>query len=197
VGERWTLLIVRNLLVGGPRYKDLLETLPGITTNLLAERLKHMVAEGLIAPRELAAPANAVLYELTERGRELEAVVLALGRFGAPYLASPKRGDRTHVRWAMVSFKRRYRGSAAGGCVALSIEPSHHYRLRMRPETLEITEGAAQPQDEVRARLSAEALRGLLFKNTPVSELLQSGQLVLDGRAQTFHALAAAIGAHE
>jgi DNA-binding HxlR family transcriptional regulator len=108
VGGRWTLLIVRNLLVGAQRYKDLLDTLPGITTNLLAERLQHMQAAGLITTRRTAGPAPATVYELTPRGLELEPVVLALGSFGAPYLAAPKRGDRRHVRWAMVSIKRRF-----------------------------------------------------------------------------------------
>src|SRR5690349_11845741 len=122
VGERWTLLIVRNLLVGGQRYKDLLETLPGITTNLLAARLRDLSEAGLIAQRSLPAPASAVVYELTPAGRELEPVVLALGRFGARYLANKKRGDRTHVRWAMVSLKRRFRGSAHTGTIALDVD---------------------------------------------------------------------------
>jgi len=195
VGERWTLLIARNLLVGPQRYKDLLETLPGITTNLLADRLKDMTEAGLIAQRTLPPPAPAVVYELTPLGRELEPALLALGRFGARYLQTPKRGDRTHVRWAMVSLKRRYTGSARAGTIALAIDDRHQYRLRMRGAQLEVEEGAAREQDDVRASMTSEVFRALLFQGASARASDDAGRIVLQGNAQTFYDLMAAVGA--
>src|SRR3954465_14659960 len=82
LGERWTLLVIRELLPGPKRYKDLLEGLPGIGTNLLAARLRDLEAAGAIQRRMLPPPAGAVVYELTDSGRELESVVLDLARWG-------------------------------------------------------------------------------------------------------------------
>jgi DNA-binding HxlR family transcriptional regulator len=198
VGERWTLLIARNLLVGGLRYKELLETLPGITTNLLAQRLKELTAAGLIAQRALPAPGHAVVYELTERGRELEPVLLALGRFGARYLDTPKRGDRTHVRWALVSLKRRYRGRAhaRSALLALSIDDTHHYRLRLEIERLEIEEGPARGDEDVRARMTNEVFRALFFQGASARALIKRDAIELDGRPQAFLDLVASTSNH-
>jgi DNA-binding HxlR family transcriptional regulator len=199
LGERWTLLIVRNLLVGGLRYKDLQETLPGITTNLLAERLRDMVEAGLITQRELPRPAPATVYELTPLGRELEPVVLALGRFGARYLTAPKRGEHTHVRWAMVTLKRRYRGSSSTPSIAFVLDDGpgepHRYRVRMQPDTLAIEEGPSFPGDDVRVRMNADSFRALLFRSESAHALVRSGAIQLEGKAQAFYELIAAVGA--
>src|SRR5689334_7180685 len=82
VGERWTLLLVRDLILGPRRYGDLLNGLPGLTTNLLASRLKEMEATGLIEKRKLPAPASSVVYQLTKPGKELEPAVMALAAWG-------------------------------------------------------------------------------------------------------------------
>jgi DNA-binding HxlR family transcriptional regulator len=121
VGERWTLLIARDLLLGPRRFADLQAGLPGLTPTLLTRRLRHLEAEQLVRRRRLPAPAAATVYELTPRGRELEPVVLALGRFGAPLLtAGPNAADRLDVRWAVLSLKRRYR------------DRGHRHRLELR-----------------------------------------------------------------
>src|SRR5207249_10868829 len=82
VGERWTLLLVRELLLGPRRYKDLLEGLPGIGTNLLARRLKELKGAGVIVKRSLPAPAGSSVYELTDSGRALEPDLIELARWG-------------------------------------------------------------------------------------------------------------------
>src|ERR1700690_1771860 len=92
VGERWTLLVVRNLLLGPRRYSDLLRELPGMTTNLLAKRLDEMEAASLVERRALPPPAAATVYALTETGAALEPVVMELGRFGGRYMDQPRRG---------------------------------------------------------------------------------------------------------
>jgi len=101
VGDRWTLLIIREVLVRGPaRYTDIREGLPGIATNLLADRLRELEREGLVSRRDAPPPVAATVFELTERGRELEPVLLALGRWGVPYMIDgPCEGDQFRDRW--------------------------------------------------------------------------------------------------
>lgn len=82
VGERWALLVVRELLLGPQRFTDLRHALPGASSNLLADRLRELHDRGVIARRTLPPPATARVYELTEWGRELEPIVLALGAWG-------------------------------------------------------------------------------------------------------------------
>src|SRR5262249_19104128 len=93
VGERWTLLIVRGLLVGPKRYKDLLDGLPGIGTNLLAARLKELEKVGVVRRTVLPPPAGSTVYELTESGQALEPVVMALGRWGVRLMDEPHDGE--------------------------------------------------------------------------------------------------------
>ena len=106
VSERWTLLIVRNLMLGPRRYSDLMTELPGITTNLLAARLRAMESTGLIAKQD-GRPAR---YALTALGAVLEPVVVELGRWGANFMDQPRRADTTNVGWGLLALKRRYRG---------------------------------------------------------------------------------------
>ena len=83
VGERWTLLIVRDLAMGPKRFTDLLEGLPGIATNLLAQRLKELEESGLVEKAALPPPAASTVYRLTPKGESLEPAIIALGRWGA------------------------------------------------------------------------------------------------------------------
>jgi DNA-binding HxlR family transcriptional regulator len=93
VGERWAVLIVRDLLVGPKRFTDLHRGLPRIPTNVLAARLKHLEAAGVVRRRLLPRPEGSVIYELTEYGAELEDVVIRLGRWGAKLLDEPRRDE--------------------------------------------------------------------------------------------------------
>lgn len=89
LGERWTLLVVRDLLAGPKRYNDLHRGLPGLATDLLTERLRRLEEAAVIRRRELPAPASATVYELTERGHELEPTLFGLARFGLGLLGAP------------------------------------------------------------------------------------------------------------
>src|ERR687893_1835348 len=82
-GDRWTLLIVRELVPGARRFTDLLEGLPGISRNLLTERLRDLERDGVVARRELPAPVARLVYELTDAGRELADAMVPLIRWGA------------------------------------------------------------------------------------------------------------------
>lgn len=92
VGDRWTLLILRELSFGDRRFTDLRAGLPGIATNLLTERLRELEEDGLIEQRELPAPASRTVYALTAEGRRVRPVLRALFAFGLTYLDDPVEG---------------------------------------------------------------------------------------------------------
>lgn len=115
VGERWTLLVVRELLLGPKRYKDLLDDLPGIGTNLLAARLKMLKQEGLVGVRILPPPAGSTVYELTPKGRGLEEALIALARWGAQFMEEPAENDVLRPGWGVLAMRTTFRPEAARG----------------------------------------------------------------------------------
>ena len=100
VGDRWVLLIVRELMTAGPsRYTDLLKGLPGIATNLLADRLKEMEKNGIVRSYAAPPPVATTLFELTERGQSLRPLLEELGRWGAPMMGVPQPGNVFRSHW--------------------------------------------------------------------------------------------------
>lgn len=100
VGDRWTLLIVRELeLRGACRYTDLRNGLPGIATNLLADRLRELEHEGLVARVQAPPPIATTLFRLTERGAELRPVLESLVRWGMPLMSEDNTGDAVRSHW--------------------------------------------------------------------------------------------------
>ena len=106
VGERWTLLIVRELLAGPRRYTDLHADLPGISTDVLAARLKEMEQDRLVTRRRLPPPAAATVYELTPRGHSLLAALTALADWGTAGLADPGPTDALRAHWSALPLMR-------------------------------------------------------------------------------------------
>jgi DNA-binding HxlR family transcriptional regulator len=106
IGDRWTLLIVRELLIRGScRYTDLRNGLPGIATNLLAERLRELERAGILLRDTEPPPVATDLYRLTPRGAELEPVVHELGRWGRPLLAKRNKQDTFRSHWLALPAK--------------------------------------------------------------------------------------------
>jgi DNA-binding HxlR family transcriptional regulator/putative sterol carrier protein len=114
VGDRWALMIVRDLLVGPKRFSDLHAGLPRIPTNVLTTRLKQLEAGGVAARRALPRPAGGVVYELTPRGRALEDAVVAIGRWGAQLLDVPRDGEIVTVDSIAMALRTTFRPEAAG-----------------------------------------------------------------------------------
>jgi DNA-binding HxlR family transcriptional regulator len=114
VGERWALLIVRDLLVGPKRFSDLLRGLPGIPSNILAARLKELEEADIVARRLLPRPSGAVVYELTSAGRDLEEPVISLGRWGAKRLGEPRPQEVVTEDSLAVALLSTFRPEAAG-----------------------------------------------------------------------------------
>jgi DNA-binding HxlR family transcriptional regulator/putative sterol carrier protein len=115
LGERWTFLIVRDLLLGPRRFGDLLDGLPGIGTNMLSARLKTLEAAGVIRRFKLAPPAGSTVYELTEYGRQLEEPLIGLGRWGFQLLDERPRHEHYNFRWLLLGMKATFHPEAAGG----------------------------------------------------------------------------------
>lgn len=105
VGDRWTLLIVRELLLGPKRFGELLERLPGIATNLLAHRLARLEADGIAARSDHPQRSALVTYRLTPLGKALEPAVFEMIRWGAAWMGSGPGGDRVDGRWAALALR--------------------------------------------------------------------------------------------
>lgn len=103
LGDRWTLLIVRELLIRGPsRYTDLLDGLPGIATNLLVDRLRTLEQADVVTRENAPPPVAATLFQLTERGEALEPILYQLGRWGVPLLATAPASDTLRTHWLVL-----------------------------------------------------------------------------------------------
>jgi DNA-binding HxlR family transcriptional regulator len=137
VGERWTLLVVRELLLGPKRFTDLRGGLPGISTNILADRLETLELSGVVRRRTLPAPAASKVYELADWGRDLEQVVAAIGRWG---VRSPWRSeeDAIGVDGLMVSFRTMFDPEAAG-----DLEARYEVVLGGQAFGIEVKDGAS------------------------------------------------------
>jgi DNA-binding HxlR family transcriptional regulator len=127
VGERWALLVVRELLHGPKRYTDLADALPGIGTNILAGRLRDLEAAGVIQKRRLPPPAAANVYELTPYGEELREPLYALGRWGARSLGPPQPDDALAPGWLV----NAVRATCTSGCL-----PDKVFELRVADDTV-------------------------------------------------------------
>lgn len=192
VGDRWTLLIIRDLLLGPMRFSDLLTVEQGIGPNLLTQRLKHLEAEGVLVSRQLPAPGRAKVYELTEWGRSLEPVVLGLGRFGAARLQQPGPQDRLHLGWAIFSFQRRFTGCDRSACIELwgAEQP---YTLHLRRDGISVQRGEANGPD-LRVRMRLESFKAWISKARAWPELVQGGLIELEGDEDAMRALSEGLG---
>src|SRR5438309_2661944 len=109
VGDRWTLLIVRELGIrGASRYTDLRNGLPGIATNMLADRLRDMEESGIVRREEAPPPVATTLFSLTERGHGLMPVLFALGQWGAPLMAERSEDDEFRSHWLKYPLERLF-----------------------------------------------------------------------------------------
>ena len=187
VGERWTLLIVRELLAGPKRFKDLLEGLPGIGTNLLTARLKDLEGYGVVRRTTLPPPAGSKVYELTELGRALEPVMAALGRWGLAFLDTPpNQEDDLRPAWAMVAMRSALKPEMARG-----LRETYEFRideeafhLRVKGGEVEALQGPAVDPDLV-VRGSTQAFLALATGQVKPEEALDSGEIRIEGDQET------------
>lgn len=142
VGDRWNLLIVRELLLrGGCRYVDLLHGLPGIATNLLADRLRDLERAGVVYREDAPPPIATTLFRLTERGQELRPVLVELARWGTPMMADRDASDAFRSHW-IAALADLYPADLRPGDppVTIEVDPGDE------PTTIEISSGAVHAQ---------------------------------------------------
>ena len=181
VGERWALLIVRDLLLGPKRFTDLRRGLPRIPTNVLSARLKELEEAGIVRRRLLPRPATGIVYELTECGQELEDVVLRLGLWGAKTMRNPRPEDTLNADSALLGLRALFHPDAAR-----KLRATYELRLdglvvhaRIDRGTLEVHEGPVEDPDLV---LEMDfSFRCVLTGEVSLEEALASGTLRLEG----------------
>ena len=181
IGERWTLLIVRELLAGPRRYTDLHADLPGVSTDVLAARLKEMERDGLVARRRLPPPAAAAVYELTPRGRDLLPAVTALADWGAADLAGPRPTDALRAHWFALPLMRRLAELAVpcAGVVNIQLDEGG-FHILLNDTGPSYGHGPAEHPDaeltfDSRARLAVSR------DDATLPELIKRGQVRVDG----------------
>ncbi len=150
VGERWTLLVVRELYGGPRRYTDLLAGIPGIATDMLAARLKTLEENEVVARRVLPPPAASTVYELTELGRGLEPVLRELGSWGLQLLGK-RKGEAFRIHWLALPVRTMFRPERASGPpMIIQFESGDEaFHARIENGTLVTTTGFAQSPDVV------------------------------------------------
>src|SRR3954469_17016493 len=152
VGERWALLLVRELLKGPRRYTDLAAGLPGIGTNVLATRLRELEAGGVVARRKLPPPAASTVYELTEYGAGLEEVLHAVARWGARSLGLPRADDELDPEWGLSAFRALLYPERARG-----LTETYAVRVDESAFTVHLEDGRLRTELGVSADLDADA----------------------------------------
>jgi DNA-binding HxlR family transcriptional regulator/putative sterol carrier protein len=182
LGERWTLLIVRELLTGPKRFKDLLEGLPGIGTNLLTARLKDLEGYSVVRRVTLPPPAASRVYELTELGRSLEPVVMGLARWGLTFLGASREEDDRQPAWAMVALKSVLKSEATG-------ETRESYEFRVDDEVFhvwiadgetEVRQGSAADPDLV-VRSDTQTFLAVAAGRIEPTEAVRAGAIGTEG----------------
>lgn len=151
VGERWALLVVRELLLGPKRFTDLLAGLPGVSTNVLATRLRQLERAEVVARDRLPPPAASAVYELTPYGRALEPAVAALGRWGAASLGEREPGQALRSHWLALALKAFFHADRADGTARVYEVRLREgaFRLAVAGGGLEIAPGPAADADLV------------------------------------------------
>lgn len=182
IGDRWTPLVVRDLLLGPLRFGDLAEGLPGIGTNTLAARLKQLEAAGVIGRRLLPLPDRSTVYELTDYGRELEPILLALGRWGTRSMGRLPAGTVSRSRWlvaAMLAFHDGTRRIDRPTTWALRLTDGT-FTVHAEGTGLTITAGAPAAADLV-VTADDGHLHQLLTGRLAPAEAVAAGAVTLDG----------------
>ena len=181
IGERWALLVMREMMLGPRRFSDLRASLSGISANVLTQRLEGLEAVGVVRRRKLPPPASVHVYELTPWGLEAEPIILALGKWGA---RSP-RDDATmpfSPVSLMLSFRAMFEPTRATG-----VNSVLHFRFGAENFEVAIKRGAlivkpgAPAQADVTIESTPETVAALIYDNASAKALERSGALKITG----------------
>ncbi|MEU0331852.1 helix-turn-helix domain-containing protein [Streptomyces sp. NPDC006193] len=178
VGDRWTLLIVRELLAGPRRYTDLHADLPGVSTDVLASRLKDMERDGLTTRRRLPPPGAAYVYELTARGRELLPVLQALGKWGEGELGERRPTDAVRAHWFALPLLRALEGE---GLVEVGLEEGEFHLRVGSEEGAAYGDGPAPGEAGARLVMDAATCEAVARGELALREAVRAGRVTVTG----------------
>jgi DNA-binding HxlR family transcriptional regulator/putative sterol carrier protein len=181
VGERWALLVVRELILGPKRYTDLHRGLPNASPNVLYERLRELERAGIVRRRKLPPPAGSRVYELTDWGRELEPIVISLGHWAARS-PTPASDAPIGVDSIVLALRSRFDAGAAHGQRA-SYElrlGEDRFRIEVADDEIEVSRGDA---DQADATIDTDpgTLDAVLWRGRRLADAQRSGTMTIEG----------------
>jgi DNA-binding HxlR family transcriptional regulator/putative sterol carrier protein len=182
VGERWALMVVRELLLGPKRFTDIRAGLPKLSADVLAQRLRGLEAAGVVTHRKLPPPTPAQVYELTESGRALEPVLIALGRWGGANAPAPEDGMCMSNDSRMLSMRTLFRPDLAEGLDA-EVElrlGDDRVRVSVGGGEVEIERGEVASPDAV-VETDGDTLIDVLHGHRELDHALSAGAMRLEG----------------
>jgi DNA-binding HxlR family transcriptional regulator/putative sterol carrier protein len=181
VGERWALLVVRELLLGPKRYTDLRQGLPNASPNVLSQRLAELERAGVVRRRKLPPPSGARVYELTDWGLELEETVMSLGRWAArsptPPSDAPIGADSM-----ILALRARFDAAAAHGLRAVYELRlgEDRFRIEVADDEIEVARGDADRPDATIVT-DPDTLAAVLWNGRPLADARRSGRMTIEG----------------
>jgi DNA-binding HxlR family transcriptional regulator/putative sterol carrier protein len=180
IGERWALLVARELMLGPKRFTDLRAGLPGISPNVLTQRLEELERHAIIRRRKLAPPSAAWVYELTEWGSQLEPVLIALGRWAArsPFLPQ----GHLNADSLILSFRTMFdQKMAADFNATIEIRLGDEaFHATIHRGQMELIRGNAQHPDAI-VETNSDTLAMVVYGGRALADALRSGDLKVDG----------------
>ncbi len=184
VGERWALLLIRELIFGPKRFTDLRHGLPGASQNVLAQRLRELERDGLVERVRLGPPAGSRAYRLTELGLGLEPVLLALASWGSDLPI--RSGGELSIDALMFALRSTYQPRTPPTrpiTYQLRLDPDL-FRLTLHGDRIEVARGPATEPDVV-ISTDPETLRDLVYAGLPVDPAVERGEIMITGSRQT------------
>jgi DNA-binding HxlR family transcriptional regulator len=183
VGDRWSLLVVRELLAGPRRYTDLHADLPGVSTDMLAARLRDLERDGIVARIRLAPPASGFAYQVTPRGQELLPVVKALAGFGRADLAERRATDAVRAHWLAIPLLAVFEDAGVAGLTLDLRTDEGEVHLRPGASDRPYGDGPAQPAADVVLELTAATCVALSRGEVALGPAIGDGLVAVRGPA--------------
>jgi DNA-binding HxlR family transcriptional regulator len=184
IGERWSLLVVRELLLGPKRFGDLARGLPSVSPNVLSQRLRGLEQVGVVRRCSIGPPAGIRAYELTERGHELEPVLLALGRWGSS--APRSSGAELSIDALVLALRATFQPVRAAGLLVwfeLRID-TDRFALMIADERLELSRGGLDEPDAT-LQVDVAMLRELVWEGRTLEDAIAADRARITGSVKT------------
>lgn len=181
VGERWALLVIRELVFGPKRFADLHRGLPGLSQNVLTQRLRKLEQSGVLARRRALPPVSGLVYELTEHGQALEPVLLALGRWGSPRPPASGSASELSPDALLVALQTTFDPIAAGGlrgAVQLRF-PRDAFHVAVGDGSLNVHRGDADADAVLTS--TVRTIQDLVFDRRDLRDALRAGHAQVQG----------------